>query len=85
MSGRAAAFGTLAAGGGVLGLVVALLNRVVRPAGEIQRYAGHIEEAGNAIAANLGGVEELLVTRDVALAVPELAGAYLARLTGDPA
>jgi type II secretory pathway component PulM len=58
-------------------VVVALFNRVVRPALEIKRYADHILEAGVGIATNLDGVDELARTRDLATAVPGLATAYL--------
>jgi type II secretory pathway component PulM len=70
-----------------LGLVIALLvvqlfNRVVRPLLEIRRYADDILQAGVAIATNLDGVEELERTRELATAVPDLAGAYLQKLQG---
>jgi hypothetical protein len=58
-------------------VVVALFNRVVRPALEIKRYADHILEAGVGIASNLDGVDELARTRELATAVPGLATAYL--------
>ena len=61
-------------------LVVELFNRVVRPLLEIRRYADDILQAGVAIATNLDGVEELERTRQLATAVPDLAGAYLQKL-----
>jgi hypothetical protein len=61
-------------------VVVALFNRVVRPALEIDRYASDILEAGVGIARNLDGVDELARTRELATAVPGLAVAYLDRL-----
>ncbi len=69
----------------VLGLViavavVALFNRIVRPALEIKRYADDILAAGVGIARNLDGVDEAVRTRDLATAVPGLALAYLDRL-----
>lgn len=76
----AAAWGGLAIGGVVLGVVVGLLNRVLRPALEIQRYADDILDAGLAIARNLDGADELGRTREVAIAAPGLALAYLDRL-----
>lgn len=78
--GERTAAGGLAVGAGVLVVVVGLFNRVVRPATEINRYATHVDQAIKDISRNLDGAEALLTTRDVALAVPGLAGAYLARL-----
>lgn len=68
-----------------LGLVIAvvvllLFNRVVRPALEIDRYASDILDSGLAIARNLDGADELLATRELAVAVPPLAVAYLQKL-----
>lgn len=68
-----------------LGLVVALLvvwlfDRVIRPALEIERYAGDILAGGLGIASNLDGVDEAVRTRDLATAVPGLAVAYLRKL-----
>lgn len=60
--------------------VVALFNRIVRPALEIKRYADDILAAGVGIARNLDGVDEAVRTRDLATAVPGLALAYLDRL-----
>ena len=65
-------------------LVIALLNRVVRPALEISRYAGHIRDGGLGIARNLDGVDEAVRTRELATAVPELASAYLRKLGAAP-
>jgi hypothetical protein len=58
-------------------LVVALFNRVMIPALEIERYAEDILEAGVGIAKNLDDVDELMRTRELATAVPGLALAYL--------
>ena len=80
MSGRVAASIGLAAGVPVLGLVVALFQRVIEPAGEIDRYASHILDAGLAISKNLEGAEELATTRELGAAVPGLALAYLDKL-----
>jgi hypothetical protein len=70
----------LAAGGGVLALVIALLNRVVGPSREIDAYARDVLEAGLAIAGNLEGVDELRRTRELGAALPGLATAYLHKL-----
>lgn len=80
MNGRSLAWAGLAAGVGVLGVVVALFQRVIEPAMEIDRYASDILDSGLAIARNLDGVDELDRTRDLGAAVPGLALAYLARL-----
>ena len=61
-------------------VVVALFNRIVRPAREISRYADAILEAGVGIAKNLDGVDEAVRTRELATAVPGLAVAYLRKL-----
>ena len=63
-------------------LVVALFNRIVSPALEIDRYAADILGAGVGIAQNLDGVDKLLATRDLATAVPGLATAYLEQVKG---
>lgn len=63
-------------------VVVALFNRVVRPALEIERYAERILEGGVEIARNLDDADEIERTRQLATAVPELAGAYLRKLQG---
>lgn len=80
MTGRTAAKLGLGAGVPVLALVVALFQRVTRPAGEIDRYAEHILEAGLAISENLKGLEQLERTQALAIAVPDLAVAYLRKL-----
>ena len=63
-----------------LPVVVMLLNRVLRPLREIKRYADGILEAGLGIARNLDGVDEAVTTRDLAVALPELAPPALRRL-----
>ncbi len=70
----------LALGLVVAALVVALFNRIVRPALEIKRYADDILVGGIGIARNLDGVDEALRTRELATAVPGLAMAYLRKL-----
>jgi hypothetical protein len=70
----------LGAGALTLGVVVALFDRVIEPAGEIDRYASHILTAGLAISKNLEGAEELATTHALGTAVPGLAVAYLRRL-----
>lgn len=72
----------LAIVGLVLLLVVAvvvlfLLENVRRPIAEIDAYAKDILEAGVGIATNLDGVDQLLKTRELGLAVPGLAVRYL--------
>ena len=86
MSTTAAVFAWigLALGLVVAGVVVALFNRIMGPAGEIKRYADHILAAGVGIARNLDGVDEAVRTRDLATAVPGLAVAYLRRLGAVP-
>jgi len=80
VSGKRAAWIGLAAGVPVLGLVVALFDRVIGPAGEIDRYAQDILDAGLAISENLKGLEQLEQTHALATAVPDLAVAYLHKL-----
>ena len=67
----------LALGLVILLVVLALFNRVVRPALEINRYAKDILDGGIGIAKNLDGVDELARTRELALSLPPLAVAYL--------
>ena len=67
----------LAIGLVVLLTVLALFNRIVRPALEIDRYAKDILDGGIGIAKNLDGVDELAKTRDLATSLPPLAVAYL--------
>jgi len=64
----------------VLGVVVALFARVLRPAREINLYARDILTAGVGIATNLDGVDHLPRTRALSGAVPGLAVAYLRKL-----
>ncbi len=61
-------------------VVVGLFNQIMRPAGQIKRYADHILDAGVGIARNLDGVDEAVRTRELATAVPGLAVAYLRKL-----
>ena len=71
------AFVGLALGVVVLGLVIGLFTRVLRPLLEIRRYSLHILDAGLAITRNLDGVDELERTRELSVAVPRRGGAYL--------
>jgi hypothetical protein len=80
VSGRAGAWTGLAAGAGVLGLVVALFENVTRPAAEIDRYAADILDSVLAIGRNLAALDELERTAALGGAVPGLALAYLDRL-----
>jgi hypothetical protein len=68
----------------VLGLVVALFVRVVRPLFEIRRYALDIQPAIDDIARNLEGIEELERTRELAANVPRAGGAYVEQLARGP-
>ena len=61
-------------------LVVALFNRVVIPALEIERYAENILEAGVGIATNLDDADQIVRTRELGGAVPGLAVAYLEKV-----
>ena len=70
----------LVVGAVVLLLVVVLFDRVLRPAREIDRYAGDILTAGVGIATNLDGTEQLAATRELGGAVPGLAVGYLRKL-----
>jgi hypothetical protein len=63
-------------------IVVALLNRVMRPALEIKAYADDILEAGVGIAKNLDDVDQLERTHELATAVPPPALAYLEKVKG---
>lgn len=67
----------LALGLVILLQVLALFNRVVRPALEIDRYAKDILAGGIGIAQGVDGVDELAKTRDLVNSVPPLAVAYL--------
>ncbi len=66
----------------VLGVVISLFTRVLRPALEIRRYADQTLEAGLGITRNVDGVDELDRTRDLGAAVPGLATTYLQKLSG---
>jgi hypothetical protein len=61
----------------ILLVVLALFNRIVRPALEIDRYAKDILDGGIGIAKGVEGVDELAKTRDLVNSVPSLAVAYL--------
>jgi hypothetical protein len=67
----------LALGLVILLVVLALFNRVVRPALEIQRYAEDVLAGGIGIAKGVDGVDELARTRDLVNSVPPLAVGYL--------
>jgi hypothetical protein len=72
----------LALGVVVLLVVIGLLNRVLRPILEIDRYAADILEHGVGIARNLDDADQILRTRELVSAVPPLAGAYLEKVQG---
>ena len=74
----------LALGVVVLGLVVGLFTRVMRPVLEIRRYSLDILTAGLAITRNLDGVDELERTRELAVALPRRGGPYLDQLRRAP-
>ena len=67
----------LALGVVVLAVVLDLLNRVLRPIREIKRLADDTLAAGLGIARNLDGIDAAVRTRELATALPGLAGAYL--------
>jgi hypothetical protein len=67
----------LAVGLVVLLVVLALFNRVVRPALEIEGYAREILDGGIGIAKGVDGVDDLARTRELVTTVPPLAVAYL--------
>ncbi len=64
----------------VLLVVIALFERVRRPAREIDAYAGDILTAGVGIATNLDAVDDLERTRALGAAVQGLAVGYLRKL-----
>ncbi|WP_219415781.1 hypothetical protein [Pseudonocardia nigra] len=66
MNARSAAIGGLAAGAGATALVGALLARVARPTGEIERYADDVAVAADGIAGNLAATEMLQRTSELA-------------------
>lgn len=70
----------LAVGVVVLLAVLALFNRILRAAREIDAYAADILTAGVGIAKNLDGVDQLATTRALGGAVPGLAVGYLRKL-----
>ena len=63
-------------------VVVALFNRVVRPAQEIDGYTSDILEGGVGIAKNLDDVDQLARTLELGGAVPGLATRYLEKVKG---
>jgi hypothetical protein len=67
----------LAVGLVVLLVVLALFNRVVRPALEIEGYARDILDGGIGIAKGVDGVDDLARTRELVNSVPPLAVSYL--------
>jgi hypothetical protein len=67
----------LALGLFILVTVLALFNRVARPALEIKGYANDILAAATGIADGVDGVDELARTRELATSLPPLAVAYL--------
>jgi hypothetical protein len=67
----------LAVGLFILVSVLAMFNRVVRQALEINDYAKDILEGGIGIAKGVDGVDALAKTRDLVTSVPPLAVAYL--------
>ncbi len=67
----------------ILGVVVGLFNRVLRPVLEIRRYSLDILDAGLAITRNLDGVDELERTRELTATVPRLVP-DLEQLEGSP-
>ena len=66
----------------VLGVVISLFTRVLRPALEIRRYADQTLEAGLGITRNVDGGDELDRTPGLGGAVPGLATTYLQKLSG---
>ena len=64
----------------MLGVVVGLLQRTLVPAREIERYARAVDDAMRGIARNTEPIEGLAKTRELAVAVPQLAGTVLKRL-----
>lgn len=79
-AGERAAWLGVSLGAVVLVTVAGLLQRTLRPVEEIERYARHVEAGIDGIAGNTSGVEALAQTRELAVAVPELAGEYLRRM-----
>jgi hypothetical protein len=59
----------LALGMQVLGVVLVVLNRVLRPLVEIKRYADDILGAAGAIRSNLEAVDEAVHTRELVAAL----------------
>jgi hypothetical protein len=72
----------LALGVPVLLVVLALLNRVLRPIREIHRYAGETLDAGLGIARNLDAADELASTRGLASALPALTRPFVEKAGG---
>jgi HAMP domain-containing protein len=63
---------------GVAVQVLILLNRVLRPLREIKQNADEILEYGLRIATNLDGADEIVRTRELAIALPDLVDAKFA-------
>lgn len=59
----------------VLLVVLWLLQRVLRPVREIERYGGDILDGGLGIAKNLDGLDAVLRTRDLGAALAAEPGA----------
>jgi hypothetical protein len=64
----------------VLAVCAILLQNLLRPVLEIERYSRRILDSGLAIAKNLEGADELKRTHALGSAVPGLAVAYLRKL-----
>lgn len=68
----------------VLVVVLLLFQAIMRALLEIDRYANDILVGGVGIATNLDGADQIVRTHELAGAVPDLAGAYLAKLGAGP-
>ena len=60
---------------GFVGQLVILLNRVLRPLREIKQNTDEILDYGLRIAKNLDGADEIVRTRELASALPDLVAA----------
>jgi len=74
------AWAGLVLGAAVLLVVIALFTEIMKPAREIDAYAGDILAAGRGIETNLEGIDQLETTRSLGEAVPGLAVRYLRKL-----